>query len=669
MSEQATGQVLELDRKGGRAFALRFRAYGKRRYLTLGTAAEGWNRRRAEDELANVLADVRRGIWAPYEPPAAPEPAPEPTFHEFASEWLDGLRHEGLSGATLQDYTWQLCNHMLPFFAKHRLSEITIAEVDRYRQEKVREETISAASITRLAQILEVAVERELIDRNPARGKRRRLKERRPERTWLDRVEQIAALLEAGGELDAEARIDRRATPRRVFLATLTLAGLRIGEALALRWTDVDLPAGRLRVADSKTDAGVRMVDLLPALREELSVHKAQTRFGQPDDFVFPTESGRRQDRNRNNARRRVVVKSVERANENLTAAGRNPLPEGITPHSLRRTFISLLLATGAEVPYVMRQVGHSDPKVTLSIYAQVMYRGEGERERLKTVVEGSDWALLGTGGDFQPGEQGEQLILEAAEPRLDAENSTDGPARKSLEPGYPCSARTLGSPVGFGGSPAQADAAKVPTQTPRHRPASDHRCLGRAAGRDAGPGHRGSRCRAPRRASIQDLHQVLPLGAGPGRRLFRADGTGPLSLALGRLDVPAAVAADARRRLDRLRAMRAALCGFAGRRATRQRRLAVLVEPDAAEGDHQHRSHRNQRVDRIGALGCLAFPGADQQDEHRHDQEHRADPDAEQRHEVARRCLDRVGAALLARPCDPSERRADRYAERNQDQ
>jgi integrase len=53
------------------------------------------------------------------------------------------------------------------------------------------------------------------------------------------------------------------------------------------------------------------------------------------------------------------------------------PLPDGLTPHSLRRTFISLLLAIGEEVPYVMRQVGHADPKVTLSIYAQVMFRGE----------------------------------------------------------------------------------------------------------------------------------------------------------------------------------------------------------------------------------------------------------------------------------------------------
>jgi hypothetical protein len=46
------------------------------------------------------------------------------------------------------------------------------------------------------------------------------------------------------------------------------------------------------------------------------------------------------------------------------------------------------------------------------------MYRGEGERERLKAVVEGSDWALLGTGGDFQVPGPGEQMTLEAAESR-----------------------------------------------------------------------------------------------------------------------------------------------------------------------------------------------------------------------------------------------------------
>ena len=69
--------------------------------------------------------------------------------------------------------------------------------------------------------------------------------------------------------------------------------------------------------------------------------------------------------------------------------AGWVPLPEGLTPHSMRRTFISLRLALGEDVPYVMAPGrATSIPKVTLSIYAQVMFRGEGERERLEALAE-----------------------------------------------------------------------------------------------------------------------------------------------------------------------------------------------------------------------------------------------------------------------------------------
>jgi integrase len=106
-----------------------------------------------------------------------------------------------------------------------------------------------------------------------------------------------------------------------------------------------------------------------------------------------PTSGNPWTKRDRGNWRRRWFAKAVERANEKRAKGDAAPLPEGLTPHSLRRTFISLLLAIGEEVPYVMRQVGHSDPKVTLSIYAHVMFGGERERERLKSLVKSSQWA------------------------------------------------------------------------------------------------------------------------------------------------------------------------------------------------------------------------------------------------------------------------------------
>ena len=62
----------------------------------------------------------------------------------------------------------------------------------------------------------------------------------------------------------------------RPLLAALVFAGLRIDEALSLLWRDVDLAGGYLRVRRSKTEAGVREVDLLAPLREELADLKAR---------------------------------------------------------------------------------------------------------------------------------------------------------------------------------------------------------------------------------------------------------------------------------------------------------------------------------------------------------------------------------------------------------
>jgi integrase len=220
------GRVVERDGQRGTTFAIRFVAGGERRYQTLGTTEQGWTRARAHAELLNVLADVRRGIWNP--PKSRQEPArdvdQDPTFHVFASEWFDQRKGSWLE-ATRLDYEWQLSKHLLPFFKAHRLSKITAQEVDRFRTAKVAEaerikvaaakgnplmveytdkrgckhrrplRALSAVTInkllTRLAQILEVAVEYGILERNPAKGKPRRLKAVKPAAVWLDSASRL----------------------------------------------------------------------------------------------------------------------------------------------------------------------------------------------------------------------------------------------------------------------------------------------------------------------------------------------------------------------------------------------------------------------------------------------------------------------------------------------
>lgn len=420
MARPATGRIVIRKRANGRkVYALRFSAYGQRQYVTL---PDGTTSQQAEQALEKVLAEVKLGIWQPAQPEQESERSTDPTFHQFASEWLDAKRHE-LRPSTEVDYRWQLVNHLLPYFADKRLSQITVAEVDRYKTAKLREseeiaerlkvgtprmidgvdhrgreysrperplsKTSINKTITRLGQILEMAVQYDEyeITRNPARGKDRKLKASKPAAVYLDRADQIEALLSAAGELDARARPDRRHIPRQTMLAVLAFGGLRLGEMLSLRWRDVELAAGRLYVGDAKTDAGVRHVELLPALRESLTTYKLGCSSTGPDDLVFPTSSGCKH--SRDNVRDRVFAPALKLANERRETAGLPPLPRGMTPHKLRHTCCSLLFAVGYELPRVMGILGHADETVTLRIYAHVMNAETGERDGLRALVMG----------------------------------------------------------------------------------------------------------------------------------------------------------------------------------------------------------------------------------------------------------------------------------------
>lgn len=197
-----------------------------------------------------------------------------------------------------------LTNDLLPFFKGHHLSKITVAEIDRSRQQKVREAAeitaaaengkpmmvsyvdrrgrwyhrrarpLSARSIDMqidlLAQILAVAVDHGHLPSNPALGKRRRMMVSKPRPVHVDSAEQIAVLLEAAGQLDRREAVidvsDRRGrswtqrpavqtTGRRAAIAALLLGGGRASATGAMVWRDVELANGRFEVGRDKSAA------------------------------------------------------------------------------------------------------------------------------------------------------------------------------------------------------------------------------------------------------------------------------------------------------------------------------------------------------------------------------------------------------------------------------
>jgi hypothetical protein len=220
MARPVTGGVdVRVLRDGTRAFHVRFSALGGRKVVVLHErvgcecgCGGGWDERAARRELGDALARVRAGVWTPRQPTSGPTnsgdraPAAPPTFHAYASTWLQG-KVDGVIGAkpidanTEADYRWRLCRHLLPFFDTDRLDEIDRHRCLEFKAYKLREaqemrEALAAKAdirdergrravplgpssigklIDTLAAILDDAVEGELIDRNPARGRRMRV--------------------------------------------------------------------------------------------------------------------------------------------------------------------------------------------------------------------------------------------------------------------------------------------------------------------------------------------------------------------------------------------------------------------------------------------------------------------------------------------------------------
>jgi integrase len=93
------------------------------------------------------------------------------------------------------------------------------------------------------------------------------------------------------------------------------------------------------------------------------------------------------------NVRSRILRKAVQKASKKLTELGEVPLPEGLTPHKLRHTYASILVALGVDPGSVMDQLGHADPGFTLRVYRHGMRRDPAARQRLRTLVGGPGWA------------------------------------------------------------------------------------------------------------------------------------------------------------------------------------------------------------------------------------------------------------------------------------
>lgn len=153
------------------------------------------------------------------------------------------------------------------------------------------------------------------------------------------------------------------------FLYTLAETGMRVGEAINLNIEDFDWKAGTLKIAGSKTKAGIRTVHISKTTQNLISSHiqtTGRTMANQSEPLFVSHKTdpetglviGARI--NYSNFRTRIFKVAA-------TAIG---LPE-LQPHDLRRTAATLLVAAQTPQKVIQERLGHADIRTTLNLYAQ----------------------------------------------------------------------------------------------------------------------------------------------------------------------------------------------------------------------------------------------------------------------------------------------------------
>ena len=304
---------------------------------------------------------------------------PTMTIAELCAFFISNLEEEGTtSRQTRVGYESVLRRCVIPNIGLRVIKSLDIVDAEQFVQSLKSTGKRSNARSARnlLRRMFDDALRLGLIERNPFFSTKSVLRPTPTPRALTPN--QMVALWDAAKAWD---RVSRRGPQSGLsvsdVLAVLMGSGCRIGEALALRWDDVDLsgpvPTVRFcgtltgdaklqRKSSTKTEAGMRTVPIPSALREVLVDRKSRSTRNGPDDAVFSTSKGTWiSPSNFGRIWRRVRGNAGDVLGEDLT---------WVTPHSLRRTVATRIFEVhGLEA--ASGQLGHSSTAVTARHYVE----------------------------------------------------------------------------------------------------------------------------------------------------------------------------------------------------------------------------------------------------------------------------------------------------------
>jgi integrase len=309
-------------------------------------------------------------------------------FGDYFEEWIEtyaGRTSRGFSETTRPEYRRPIAAHARPRWKTWKLSEIEPADVrDLFGQMRRNGRTTSEIKKTRaaLSVMFATALEDGVLTSNPVLGVR--IPPPSEDETPPDEKAKALTRAELGVLLAALP------SESRLFCTFLAHTGLRISEAVGLRWEHLDLGEHpKVRVREQlykgkrkrlKSKDGKRDVPLSPDMARQLLALRRDGYRG-PESPVFASKAGTPL-RPENVYRRALAPAAIGAGFKvEVEVKGKRKTRSTVSFHTFRHTCASLLFEAGRNVKQVQAWLGHADPGFTLKTYIHLMDSGVGRAD------------------------------------------------------------------------------------------------------------------------------------------------------------------------------------------------------------------------------------------------------------------------------------------------
>ena len=293
------------------------------------------------------------------------------TLDEWLDRWINEYMIFTIREGTLNSYKAMIKNQIKPYLGDRPLSVLTTQEMQKFyntvkKKGRVKPDrrhgTELADSMVRgvhmmLHEALDMAVAQRLIIKNPTVG------------TTIPKNNYPPKQILNDEQLDRFMKRIRQDERWHDFFYTELTTGMRRGEILALKWSDLNFATGELHIerqvyiiraeviiSAPKTKASVRTVILPPSLLKALGAYKKTV----DSEWMFPSQTDNGRPRNPSSVRTRLQL-ILERAG-----------CKKVRFHDLRHTFATMALEHGMDVKTLSATIGHVSSATTLDIYSHI---------------------------------------------------------------------------------------------------------------------------------------------------------------------------------------------------------------------------------------------------------------------------------------------------------